>query len=63
MGRKDYANAVSAFQSVLHSWPSNKAAINSLAVARQNLKMDNSNQKQAYAGMFQKFADKDTQVR
>lgn len=62
MGRKDHANAVAAFQAVLDIYPSNKAAVKALALAKLNLKRDNAQIKETYSGMFDKFAGHDSQV-
>ena len=62
MGREEYDNAIRQFQEVLKLNPSNKAATNAIIMAKHKLKQNEAKVRDIYAGMFQKFADEDTQV-
>lgn len=62
MNLKEYDEAIADFKIVLEIDPNNKAAKNQIIIAHQKIKDLQAKEKKIYQGMFQKFADIDSQV-
>ncbi|XP_077294260.1 FK506-binding protein 59-like isoform X2 [Arctopsyche grandis] len=60
MGECD--EAIEAFQRVIEIEPENKAAVNQITICKSTIKQQNDKEKKLYANMFEKFAQKDTEV-
>ena len=62
MNIQNHENAIKCFKKVLEIDANNKAAKNQITIATQKIKEEKAQQKKLYAGMFQKFAEKDAKV-
>ena len=63
MNRKDWAEAVTAFEKVLAVSCDNKAAQNQIRVAKKMIKDEEARDRKMYRNIFAKMAEESTKVR
>lgn len=61
-GMKEFERARDDFTRVTQLYPSNRAAKAQVQVCQKHLKEQHEKDKRLYAGMFQKFAERDAKV-
>jgi len=59
---QNFEEALRDFKAVLEVDPENKAAKNQIVITNHKIKQIRDREKQTYAGMFQKFAERDAKV-
>ena len=63
MNRKDWVEAVTAFEKVLAVSADNKAAQNQIRVAKKMIKDEEARDRKMYRNIFAKMAEESTKVR
>ena len=63
MNRKDWAEAISAFEKVVAVSPDNKAAKNQIRLCKKNMKQEEAQDRKMYQNIFAKMAAENSKVR